>query len=286
MMAKDTTPILKHQEDVDLEAGDVFPHLLVLRPRPVSHHYKKKSSKEAGTPDLAFRLRMICLITIASLALVTIVMISEQLISRHLGLNQRFVEDHVVLEVEMPGDQLSFQPPALDVQMPDLDVQMSEFDVVRHEQFPTEEEIEIINADGVQVVKQTLSSDLVDQSINLAEQDLAGQNLDLGVEDLDVQNQFINNLVDDQESSESEDYYDDQYDEDDYDEDDYNDDDYNPDDYDENDYNEDNYKNHSPADFLGSLQSEIISDNISLDDIEHIKAVLNNQDGSDAELVW
>jgi len=286
MMAKDTTPILKHQEDVDLEAGDVFPHLLVLRPRPVSHQYKKKSSKEAGTPDLAFRLRMICLITIASLALVTIVMISEQLISRHLGLNQRFVEDHVVLEVEMPGDQLGFQPPALDVQMPDLDVQMSEFDVVRHEQFPTEEEIEIINADGVQVVKQTLSSDLVEQSVNLAEQDLAGQNLDLGVEDLDVHNQFINNLVDDQESSESEDYYDDQYDEDDYDEDDYNDDDYNPDDYDENDYNEDNYKNHSPADFLGSLQSEIISDNISLDDIEHIKAVLNNQDGSDAELVW
>lgn len=146
MMAKDTTPILKHQEDVDLEAGDVFPHLLVLRPRPVSHQYKKKSSKEAGTPDLAFRLRMICLITIASLALVTIVMISEQLISRHLGLNQRFVEDHVVLEVEMPGDQLDFQPPVLDVQVPDLDVQMpdldvhmSEFDVVRHEKFPTEE---------------------------------------------------------------------------------------------------------------------------------------------------
>jgi len=279
-MTKDTTPILKHQEDVDLEAGDVFPHLLILRPRPVPNQYKKKSSKEPGTPDLAFRLRMICLITIASLALVTIVLISEQLISRHLGLNQRFVEDHVVLEVEMP-DEPHFQPPVLDVQMPDLDVHMSEFDVVRHEEFPTEEEIEIINADGVQVVKQTLSSD-----IDLAEQDLVAKNIDLAVQDLDVQNQFPNNLVDDQESSESEDYYDDQYDEDDYNEDDYDEDEYDEDDYDESDYEEDNYKNHSPADFLGSLHSEVISDNISLDDIEHIKAVLNNQDGSDAELVW
>lgn len=150
MMPKDTTPILKHQEDVDLEAGDVFPHLLVLRPRPAApgHHHKKAATK--STPDNAFRVRMVCLITIASLALVTIVLISEQLISRHLGLNQRFVEDHVVLEVQMPEEphfrvsnhQLDIQIPSqlVGVQMPsELDVQMSELDVQMHEQFPVEE---------------------------------------------------------------------------------------------------------------------------------------------------
>lgn len=280
MMAKDTTPILKHQEDVDLEAGDVFPHLLILRPRPVPYQQKKKSSKGSGVPDIAFRLRMFCLITIASLALVTIVMISEQLISRHLGWNQRLVEDHVVLEVEMPGEP-DFHLPALDVQLPDFDVHMSEIDIQMHEEFPSQEEIEIINADGVQVVKQTMSSDLGD--LDLAEHHLGLdiEEHDLGVQDLDLgeQGQFSNNLVDaldHQESSDEEDYYDDEYDED-YDEDNYDN---------EDDYDEDNYENPSPADFFGSLQSEVISDNISLDDIEHIKAVLNNQDGSDTELVW
>ena len=140
-MAKDTTPILKHQEDVDLGAGDVFPHLLVLRPRPLQVPVSQKRTDKKSPTDAAFRLRMIFLITIASLALATIVLISSQLISRHLGLSQRFVEDHVVLEVEMlaaTGLDNSGMP--LDVELPsDLDVAMSEIDVQMHEQFPVQQ---------------------------------------------------------------------------------------------------------------------------------------------------
>ena len=167
MSSKDTTPILKqqHQEDVDLEAGDVFPHLLVVpRPRPSPHHHASAfpsyiaASKAGGgrkdgagdrAPDMAFRLRMVALITIASLALLTIVLISEQLISRHLtttssgAIGGQILEDHVILEVEMPPN-----PP-----VPELkgftedflegagreDGRKAGFDVQMHEEFPSQE---------------------------------------------------------------------------------------------------------------------------------------------------
>jgi len=277
MMAKDTTPILKHHEDVDLEAGDVFPHLLVLRPRPlqvpVSH---KRTDKKSPTTDTAFRLRMVFLIAIASLALATIVLISSQLISRHLGLSQRFVEDHVVLEVEMPGasatdflqsvDNSGGMP--LDVQLPsDLDVAMSEIDVQMHEQFPVQQEIEIISSDGVQVVKQTEGTDF-------APQDQLFNGFDNFVDDNDVHDE--ESAVDYDESSE--DYYEEDYDED------YEDSDY--EDYPSSEEIQGSFLNAKPVDFLDGLNGEVIADNISLDDIEHIKAVLNNQDGAEHELVW
>jgi len=279
MMAKDTTPILKHQEDVDLEAGDVFPHLLVLRPRPLVSVSHKRTDKKSPT-DTAFRLRMVFLITIASLALATIVLISSQLISRHLGLSQRFVEDHVVLEVEMPGapattigqsflQSVEHSGMPLDVELPsDLDVAMSEIDVQMHEQFPVQQEIEIISSDGVQVVKQTEGTDF-------APQDQLFNGFDNFVGDVnDVHDE--ESAVDYDESSE--DYYEEDYDED------YEDSDY--EDYPSSEEIQGSFLNAKPMDFLDGLNGEVIADNISLDDIEHIKAVLNNQDGAEHELVW
>jgi len=276
MTPKDTTPILRHHEDVDLEAGDVFPHLLVLRPRSVH----KKTANGNAQPDSTFRLRMVCLVTIASLALMTIVLISQQLISRHLG-NQRLVEDHVILEVEMPDQPHMIQEDAFNHQ---VNVDLSQFGEVfpphdedyhatrlevevghgiPGEQPKQQQEIEIFGEDGVQIVKETSLDD------NIAK--TAANNLD------DTEHFRLEDVDQDLDD----DYYDE--DEEDYD-----------DDYEEDDgfYDEDEYNNYSleypepkPEDFLDALQSEVIKSNISEDQIDYLKAVLNNQNG-DNEIIW
>merc|ERR1711970_823267 len=103
----------------------------------------------------------------------------------------------------------------------------------------------------VQIVKET---SLDDDIANTAAEDLTLEEVDQNLDD---------------------DYYDE-------DEEDYNDD---------NDY-EDEYDNYSfeypepkPEDFLDALQSEVIKSNISDDQIDYLKAVLNNQNG-DNEIIW
>ena len=129
-------------------------------------------------------------------------------------------------------------------------------------------EIEIISSDGVQVVKQT-------EGTNFAPQDQLFNGLD----------NFVDNVNDahDEETAvdydeSSEDYYEEDYDED------YEDSDY--EDYPSSEEIQGSFLNAKPMDFLDGLNGEVIADNISLDDIEHIKAVLNNQDGAEHELVW
>jgi len=274
MTPKDTTPILRHHEDVDLEAGDVFPHLLVLRPRSVH----KKTANGSAQPDSTFRLRMVCLVTIASLALMTIVLISQQLISRHLG-NQRLVEDHVILEVEMPDQPHMIQEDAFNHQ---VNVDLSQFGEVfpphdedyhatrlevevghgiPGEQPKQQQEIEIFGEDGVQIVKET---SLDDDIANTAAEDLTLEEVNQDLDD---------------------DYYDE-------DEEDYDDDEEDYDDDEDAFYDEDEYDNYSfeypepkPEDFLDALQSEVIKSNISDDQIDYLKAVLNNQNG-DNEIIW
>merc|ERR1719215_1185970 len=92
----------------------------------------------------------------------------------------------------------------LDVELPsDLDVAMSEIDVQMHEQFPVQQEIEIISSDGVQVVKQTEGTDF-------ASQDQLFNGFDNFVgDDNDVHDEET--TVDYDESSE--DYYEEEYDE-------------------------------------------------------------------------
>eukprot|EP00088_Acartia_fossae_P008699 TRINITY_DN14173_c0_g1_i2.p1 TRINITY_DN14173_c0_g1~~TRINITY_DN14173_c0_g1_i2.p1 ORF type:complete len:311 (-),score=112.52 TRINITY_DN14173_c0_g1_i2:343-1275(-) len=309
MSSKDTTPILnqQHQEDVDLEAGDVFPHLLVVpRPRPSPHHHHNASAafpsyiaaskagrKDGGSgdraPDMAFRLRMVALITIASLALLTIVLISEQLISRHLAttssgaIGGQILEDHVILEVEMPPN-----PPVTELKgfTEDFlegagreDGSKAGFDVQMHEEFPSQEEISIISQEGVQVVKQT--------TLNFHDENEFPAPEDNLIHDDDL---IINHHLDDQEDifNNDEDYYseEDEYDDDsdEYDSDEY---DYDDDEYlDDNDDSYDDDENPTPEDFLDALQSEVISDNLSEDKIERIKALLNAHNGDESKLPW
>ena len=88
---KDTSNLL----EADIEAQQ--PQLLVLRP-----------ATEAAQPhhpdrvDSSFRLRLMFLVGVASLALVTIVAISQQLIVRHLA-NQ---SEQVVLRLDIPAAAL------------------------------------------------------------------------------------------------------------------------------------------------------------------------------------
>ena len=89
---RDTSNLL----EADIEAQQ--PQMLVLRPAAVA---------EAGPPrpgaDSSFRLRLMFLIGVASLALVTIVVISQQLIVRHLAGRG---EQAVVLRLDIPAAAL------------------------------------------------------------------------------------------------------------------------------------------------------------------------------------
>ena len=130
-------------------------------------------------------------------------------------------------------------------------------------------EIEIISSDGVQVVKQTEGTDFETQ-------DQLFNGFDNFVDDNVIMHEE-DTTVDAEESSE--DYYEEDYDDEDYEESDYED-------YPSSEEIQGSFLNPKPVDFLDGLNGEVIADNISLDDIEHIKAVLNNQDNAEHELVW
>ena len=86
---KDTSVLL---ESCDLEAGPQPPtQLLVFRPRRALAH---PTPVEAG-----FRLRLVFLLAIASLSLVSIVVISQQLIVRHLAESQ----GELVIQLDIPN---------------------------------------------------------------------------------------------------------------------------------------------------------------------------------------
>ena len=121
----------------------------------------------------------------------------------------------------------------------------------------------------MQVVKQTEGTDFETQ-------DQLFNGFDNFVDDNVIMHEE-DTTVDGEESSE--DYYEEDYDDEDYEESDYED-------YPSSEEIQGSFLNPKPVDFLDGLNGEVIADNISLDDIEHIKAVLNNQDNAEHELVW
>ena len=121
----------------------------------------------------------------------------------------------------------------------------------------------------MQVVKQTEGTDFETQ-------DQLFNGFDNFVDDNVIMHEE-DTIVDAEESSE--DYYEEDYDDEDYEESDYED-------YPSSEEIQGSFLNPKPVDFLDGLNGEVIADNISLDDIEHIKAVLNNQDNAEHELVW
>jgi len=128
---KDTTVLLDMPEDLLTAQEDEEevttsctppPTVLVVQPPPARRHTNSKTTELHVTPllhnDGAFKLRLMFLIAVASLALVTIVVISQQLILRHISASQDVrshhhhsdhfagAEDGMLLRVELPDSVL------------------------------------------------------------------------------------------------------------------------------------------------------------------------------------